>query len=238
MIPAERFALLDMQRQTLLQPDCPVYVHCTRRSVARDSGDVFLQVRMVNCAEREISTVFLCVEGLDFCGQVCYQVRELPIADCAAAPHRVFGENRLLVLPQTKIASLQVTVERVIFADGTRWRRQPEQRLCSAGEAGRFVCACGLPNPPQRERCLLCGRTLVREALSEEALAPPAQPALERPAPIVRDFTPHAVWGEDSFEEEDARMPRWQIAVLCAFGGAAILAAIAFLAFCLMRYGK
>lgn len=234
MIPAERFALLDTQRQSLFQPDCPVYVHCTRRSVARDSGDVFLQVRMVNCAEREISTVFLCVEGLDSCGQVCYQVRELPIADCAAAPHRVFGENHLLVLPRTKIASLRVTVERVIFADGTRWRRQPEHRLCSAQEAGRIVCACGLPNPPQRERCLLCERPLVpvRETNAEEPTA------FKRPAPIVRDFTPRAMLEEDSFEKEEARMPRWQVVVLCLFRVAAIAAVTAFLVFCLMRDGN
>lgn len=236
MIPAARFTPLDMQRQTLLQPDCPVYIPCTRRSVARDSGDIFLQVRMVNCAEQEISAVFLCVEGLDFCGQACYQVRELPIAGCAAAPHSFFGENRLLVLPRTRTASLRVTVERVIFSDGTHWRRQPESHLCSAQEAGRMVCACGLPNPPKRERCLLCGRTLVPAVSAEAPSAPQESAAVGRPAPVVRDFTPRVGWEEDSIGQEAARMPRWQVAVLCVFGAAAVLAAIAFLTFCLMRY--
>lgn len=241
MIPSARFTCLEAQRQTLLQPGCPVYVHCTRRSVERDSGTVLLQVRMVNCGEREIRTVYLRVEGLNFCGQMCYQVRELPLVDCAAAPRAVFGEERLLVLPRTEVASLRITVERVVFADGTLWRRKADARPFTVAEAGWTSCGCGMPNPPRSERCLLCGRTLAsaQEPLPAQSLPPvglQTAVASERPAPIVRHFTPSYWGGTEEFTQPESEAPRWLTVLLYIFGAAAILAAVAFLVFCLILF--
>ena len=235
MIPTDRFIPLAVQRLTEFQPESPVYVHCIRRSVERESGAVLLQVRMVNCGEREIRTVFLSVEGLDAFGKTVYRVRELPVTDCAAVPHGIFGEERMLALPRTEVDRLRVTVEHVVFADGTRWQRLPSHRLCTPQEAGCVACACGFPNPPERNRCLVCGNALPSEAqmpqteVGQSARAPAA--ALGRPAPIVRSFTPTV----PLFEEEET--PRWALALLFIFGGAAILAAIAFITFCLTGYG-
>ena len=102
MIPAARFAPLGTQEQEILQPECPVYVHCTRRSVERESGTPFLQVRMVNRADRPVGTVYLRIEGLDASGQVRYTLRELALTGLHAAPRAVFGEERMLVLPRKK----------------------------------------------------------------------------------------------------------------------------------------
>lgn len=237
MIPTDRFARLETQEQDVLQPDCPVYVHCTRRSVDRASGAVFLQVRMVNCSERRIGTVYLRVEGMDFGGRVCYTVRELPLADCAAAPHAVFGEERMLVLPRKEAATLRVTVERVIFEDGGLWRRCPGQMLVTPQEAGWRRCACSMPNPPQRERCLLCGQPLA----AEECEMLPAdsgqmQTQEERPAPIMRDFIPYSPDALYEEEPSERSAPRILVVLLCIFGIAAVLSAIAFLTFCLLRF--
>ena len=61
--------------------------------------------------------------------------------------------------------------------------------------------------------------------------------AAEKPAPILRSFTP----GITSFAEEEAQdaweTPRWERVLLWIFGGAAILAVIAFVIFCLAQYG-
>lgn len=237
MIPTDRFVPLAVQRQAVFQPECPVYVHCTRRSVERDSGAVFLQVRMVNCGVHEIRTVFLCVEGLDAFGKTRYRVQDLPVANCAAAPYGIFGEERMLVLPRAEVESLRVTVERVVFADGTRWHRLPPHRLCTPREAGYTECTCGLPNPPQRERCLLCGSELWSAAPARLAEVPDAA-VFDRPAPVVRNFTPDfSIFGGEE-EQGTQETPRWALVLLYIFGGAAILAATAFLTFCLMRYGS
>lgn len=231
MIPTDRFLPLAMQRRQEFQPECPVYVHCSRRSIERESGAVFLQVRLFHCGEREIRTVFLNVEGLDMFGKTCYRICELPMTNCAAKPQSIFGEEHMFALPRTEVECLRVTVERVIFADGTRWRRLPTHRLCTPQEAGSVECACGFPNPPLRERCMACGNVLS---------ADPPQPltaAAEKPAPILRSFTPEiASFAEE--EEQDAwETPRWERVLLWIFGGAAILAVIAFVTFCLTQYG-
>lgn len=238
MIPTDRFLTLAPQRQFVFQPESPVYVHCTRRSIERDSGAVFLQVRMVNCGQREISTVFLSVEGFDAFGKTVYRVPELPLTNCAAAPRGVFGEDRMLVLPRTEVERLRVSVERVVFADGTRWRRLPSHRLCMPQEAGYLQCICGFPNPPQRALCQFCGSKL--SAPHSEPQASEIQPlAVEKPAPISRSFTPHFPIFEDALEAEETQdTPRWARILLYIFGGMAILAAIAFLTFCLIRFGN
>lgn len=248
MIPAARFAPLGTQEQEILQPECPVYVHCTRRSVERESGTPFLQVRMVNRADRPVGTVYLRIEGLDASGQVRYTLRELALTGLHAAPRAVFGEERMLVLPAQEAVSVRVLVERVVFADGAIWRRLPEQRLTTLAESGWRRCVCSMPNPPQSASCLLCGRPLVppqrelpRETPQEapQELLPVWQPepVRERPAPIVRDFTP--AYPQKLYEEAEERAaPRVLVVLLCIFGGAAVLAAAAFLTFCLLNYLK
>ena len=63
------------------------------------------------------------------------------------------------------------------------------------------------------------------------------EPVRERPAPIVRDFTP--TYPEELYEAAEERSaPRVLVVLLCIFGGAAVLAAAAFLTFCLLRYLK
>ena len=243
MIPAARFTLLGTQEQEILQPECPVYVHCTRRSVERESGTPFLQVRMVNRADRPVGTVYLLVEGLDALGQVRYTLRELALTGLHARPRAVFGEERMLVLPAQEAASVRVTVERVVFEDGTLWRRLPEHRLTTLAESGWRRCACSMPNPPESERCLLCGRPLApqpeapQEAPREVLPVWEPEPVRERPAPIVRDFTP--AYPPELYEAAEERSaPRVLVVLLCIFGGAAVLAAAVFLTFCLLRYLK
>lgn len=243
MIPAGRFTLLGTQEQTVLQPECPVYVHCTRRSIERESGTPFLQVRMVNRADRPVGTVYLLVEGLDALGQVRYTLRELALTGLHARPRAVFGEERMLVLPAQEAVSVRVLVERVVFEGGTLWRRLPEHRLTTLAESGWRRCACSMPNPPERERCLLCGRPLAppretpQEAPREVLPVWEPEPVRERPAPIVRDFTP--TYPEELYDEAEERSaPRVLVVLLCIFGGAAVLAAAAFLTFCLLKYLK
>ena len=190
MIPAGRFTLLGTQEQNVLQPECPVYVHCTRRSIERESGTPFLQVRMVNRADRPVGTVYLLVEGLDALGQVRYTLRELALTGLHARPRAVFGEERMLVLPAQEAASVRVLVERVVFEGGTLWRRLPEHRLTTLAESGWRRCACSMPNPPERGRCLLCGRPL----------APPQETPQEAPREVLPVWEPEPVR-----EQEQAR---------------------------------
>ncbi|MGM9553321.1 MAG: hypothetical protein ACI3V2_03380 [Faecousia sp.] len=235
MIPTDRFLPLAMQRRKEFQPECPVYVHCSRRSIERGNGAVLLQVRLFNCGEREIRTVFLNAEGLDVFGRTCYRVCELPMTNCAAKPRSVFGEEHMFVLPRAEVEYLRVTVERVIFADGTRWRRLPTHRLCTPQEAGSVECACGFPNPPLRERCMACGNVL--PSGSRVPLEDVRYTAAEKPAPILRSFTPQlSPWAEEEGQAA-AEMPIWERVLLCIFGGAALFAVIAFVFFCLTRYG-
>ena len=145
----------------------------------------------------------------------------------------------MLVLPAQEAASVRVLVERVVFADGTLWRRLPEHQLTTLAESGWRRCACSRPNPPESARCLLCGRPLAppretpQEAPREVLPVWEPEPVRERPAPIVRDFTP--AYPPELYEAAEERSaPRVLVVLLCIFGGAAVLAAAAFLTFCLL----
>lgn len=247
MTETDRFTLLETQRHTLLQPECPIYVHCSRRCVARSTGAVFLQVRMVNCGEREIRTVFLCVEGLNAQGETLYTMRELILPDCGAKPHSVFGERQMLALERTKVCALRITVERVVFTDGMLWRRLPTHRVTTVQEAGWRFCTCGMPNPPERERCGLCrkplsapqeGPALVSEAMPEQPLLLPEEltplfgPQIsEQPLPAMEDLSPE----QEDETDEDSGAPNWLIILACILGVGAMLALVGFLLFYL-RY--
>jgi hypothetical protein len=153
------FTRLGQQKQRLLQESCPIHVHCYQRAIDEDSGACIVQIRLVNRSERTADTVFLCIEGLSS-GIVRYTMRALALVDCAAAPHSVFGENRVLMLERTPVDELRITVECVAFSDGMVWRRLPQQALVPADEAHCRICSCGLPNAKYAQ-CGLCGSSVV-----------------------------------------------------------------------------
>lgn len=262
MVPVERFDSLPMQRQPELQPDSPVYVHCSRLSIDRATGAVLLQARLVNRTARTVRTAVLRAEGLNAQGERLYETGELILTDCAAAPHSVFGETRIFALKPVPVQRVRLTVEEVSFSDGMQWRRLPGRGLVSEAEAGWLTCACGMRYPPEEGGCRLCGRGLVPEeakpAQTQEPLPdlvaemmsrlmPPPQeepsgpePEEERPAPVTRVFYEDPDEEDDDAGEEDAdderEMPGWLVALLCVLGIAALLAVMAFLAYCFLLY--
>lgn len=199
MTSLDRFTLLPVQKQTVLQPDSPVYIHCSRRSMERRTGAAFVQVRMVNRSERMICNVFLRIEGLNQFEEPCFVMPEVILAGCNAAPHTVFGEERLISIDRIAVCQIRITVERVTFADGMIWRRLPGQKILDTAQWKK--CTCAMPNPPKASKCRLCGRQLHVPAVTKEpdlfplsvepeALpVPPPQP-LHRPQPIVREPGP------------------------------------------------
>lgn len=193
MICTDRFAIHPTQMQTILQPECPVYIHCSRRCTDQKSGTSFVQIRMVNRSERLICSVFLRIEGVRADGTAAYLLPEVVLADCNAAPHTVFGEERLTVLGREAVQSLNITVVRVCFADGMLWRKLPGQRVTTAREVGWLPCTCTMLNPPKAEHCALCGRSLsAQEEPVEEPHDAPRLPSpfVPKPAPILRDYEP------------------------------------------------
>lgn len=215
MVPVERFDSLPMQRQPELQPDSPVYVHCSRLSIDRATGAVLLQARLVNRTPRTIRTLVLRAEGLDEHGARLYETGELIATDCNAPAYSIFGETRIFALKPVPVQRVRLTVEEVSFTDGMQWRSLPGHGLVPEEEAGWLTCACGMRYPPEDGACHLCGRGLSDEAVppapnpepSQEPLPelvaemmsrlmPPPQeetcadapPQEERPAPVTRVF--------------------------------------------------
>lgn len=234
MVTADRFSLRKMQKQTVLQPECPVYIHCSRLCTEKGSGSNFLQVRMVNRSDRLISSVFLGIAGLNADGDVLFTIREMVLSDCNAMPHAVFGEKRLLALGHRTAAELQITVERVIFADGMIWRKLPGQQLTSTEEAGWLPCRCGMKNPPGSPVCALCGSSLLtaetpkRESPRIRPMPPVNIPVNEdRPAPIVRHFVP-----EQPEMAEEERGSKGLYILLLVLSLIAVLAVGGFLYWC------
>ncbi len=260
MITPERFALLPIQNQILLQPECPVYVHCFRQCTERRSGTAFVQVRMVNRSERCIKSVILSAQAS--CGEtVMFRREELFLAECNALPGAVFGEERMLSLGKCNAPSLCFTVERVIFADGMVWRKLPGQRLQTAEESGWSRCSCAMPNPPQASVCALCGKPIAAapaaqeetepefvEPMPQESIAvlesvPEAMPVYatvgaseERPMPIVRTEPVYFPNAQAYCEEEEYSEKRWPSVLLCIVCVLALLVALGFLAYCLSDY--
>ena len=243
VVSANRFLAEDIQLHTLLQPECPVLVYCSRRLTEADTGAVFAQVRMVNRTDCAITTVMLQIEGIHTDGSVRYTLPDLILADCHAAPHSLFGEERMLVLQREAVASLRITVERVAFSDGTSWRKLPEQRLLTAKQAGWRACACGMPNPAENTVCDLCGAELPE--IVEEAVITPLPktddvrpediriPDEYPPTQVIREYYPVTVY---ETEEEEPEAPKWLVILLSILGSLALAAAIGFFVYCLFYF--
>ncbi len=242
VVSANRFLAEEIQLHTLLQPECPVLVYCSRRSTEAETGAVFAQVRMVNRTDREITTVILQIEGLDPNGTALYTQQDIILAQCHAAPHSLFGEDRMLVLQRDAVASLRITVERVSFGDGTSWRKLPEQELLTAEQAGWRVCPCGMPNPAENPVCDLCGEplpeveeTVVTPLPKTENLTPEdiRIPDVYQPAQVIREYYPVTVY---ETEEEEPEAPKWLVILLTILGSLALAAAIGFFVYCLVYF--
>lgn len=169
MVPTDRFLSRQEQRQELLQPECPVYVHCTRRTTERRSGMELLQLRLVNRSFRTVDSLFFTVEGI--CGEsrVCYTMKGMVMSDCRGAAGSVFGEEHIFILNKTPVDRVLITVEKVSFSDGMLWRRRAGWGLTDLRHAGWERCTCGMPHPVGDESCLLCGRSFLIEASEPEA---------------------------------------------------------------------
>lgn len=240
VVSANRFLSGEIQLHTLLQPECPVLVYCSRRSTEKETGAVFAQVRMVNRTDRVTTAVMLQIEGLDPIGTVLYAQPDIILAQCNAAPHSLFGEDRMLVLQREPVASLRITVERVVFADGTSWRKLPDQKLLTAEEAGWRLCPCGMPNPAENTVCDLCGKDLPKaeevtplpktETLTPEDIRiPDDYPATQ----VIREYYPVTVY---ETEEEEPEAPKWLVILLTILGSLALAAAIGFFVYCLVYF--
>ncbi|MBO2527645.1 MAG: hypothetical protein CW335_05660 [Clostridiales bacterium] len=242
VVSANRFLSGEIQRNELLQPECPVLVYCSRRCTEQDTGAVFAQVRMVNRTDCTIATVILQIEGMLADGSAVYTQRDLILAQCNAAPHSLFGEERMLVLQREAVDTLRITVERVVFADGTAWRKLPEQQPMTVEEAGWRSCTCGMLNPAENTVCDLCGAVLPEK---EEIRIPPAAhmevllpeditvPEEYPPAQIIREYDPLPVYDT---EEEEPEAPRWLVILLSVLGSLALAAAIGFFIYCLVYF--
>ncbi|MBQ6431463.1 MAG: hypothetical protein IJJ99_06290 [Oscillospiraceae bacterium] len=242
VVSANRFLAEEIQLHTLLQPESPVLIYCSRRCTEADTGAVFAQVRMVNRSNRTITAVMLQIEGLHTDGSVLYTLQDIILADCNAAPHSLFGEERMIVLQRDAVASLRITVERIAFSDGTSWRKLPEQKLLTAEQAGWRACPCGMPNPAENTVCDLCGaelpeieETVVTPLPKTESLKPEDVriPDEYPPTQVIREYYPVTVY---ETEEEEPEAPKWLVILLSVLGSLALAAAIGFFIYCLVYF--
>ena len=141
----ERYVVHEVQKQLPLQKGSPAQVHCYRCVEDCCSGSMLLQLRMVNQSEKCIKSVFLRVEVLNEKDVTGSAITGLTFARCNAAPHSVFGEDRVVMLPWKKVDSVRVSVELVVFDDGKRWHET--EALPSREE----YCVCDQPDPRERE---------------------------------------------------------------------------------------
>lgn len=224
MLTIDRFFACDTEKPERLQPDCPVYLHCFRRNVERSTCAQFLQVRLVNRSDRVAETVFLSAEGIAADGTRQYYLPELILARCNAAPHSVFGEDRLLALVRKPVKTLRIVIERVVFSDGMVWRRRDGQAMIDAGQ-WRKCPTCGMRNPAEAECCALCGDLLVHPAplpaVEHEEKNPRPVPRA-RPAPIVREQPFPTFYPVEEPDSEDNSVPSWLVVLFCVLGTAAL----------------
>ena len=166
------FVRKPMQKPRKLQPDCPVRLYSYVCNVEKQSRSHCAQLRFVNCSDRQVDSLFLRMSGMGTDGKPRYTLESVPLAGCRAEAKSVFGEERLTFLPATDIEELEITVEWVLFSDGTIWKRLPEHLFDTPEALGMTQCDCGMWNTA--ERCVFCGRPVSQSAarLPVEELSP------------------------------------------------------------------
>lgn len=233
MHPTERFERSVPQRQTLFQPDCPVYIHCTCRCTDRRSGAAFLQVRMVNRAPWTVQGLWLHITGTDAAGKVRFERTEV-LTELSAGAGTVFGEKRLIPIGTQSAERLTVTVEHIVFRGGTHWQRLAEHRLCTPEELGWQRCVCGLPNPPEVARCPLCGRPCASDVAPVTVQSDSAVTQCPPKPPTVQTEETPPFDEELPFDEEELTdVPRWMTILLWLLTILAIAAVIGVAIFCI-----
>ena len=180
-----------VQKPRKIQPDCPVRLYSYVCSVEEHGRAHCVQLRLVNCTEREVESLFLRICGLGTDGSLCYRLESVPLARCMGAPRSAFGEERLIFLPSAEIAELEITVEWVLFSDGMIWKRLPEQRFDSHEALEMVRCACGMWKGDEKEPCGFCDRPAGAPAVlplepTEELL--PSEKPVEKPLLPERHF--------------------------------------------------
>ena len=165
----EKFVYYPVRKPERIQPDCPVFVQCYGLAVQKSSGAAFVQVRLVNRCDSPVNSVFLHILGRNACGQQVFELRYVPLVDCDGQPHKDFGEEQVLFLPQSDVYSLDIEVEDVLFEDGMIWRRMCGQALLTAEEAGWLTCSCGMKNPAEAESCAYCRKSLKKTGAGNDA---------------------------------------------------------------------
>ncbi len=155
-----------------IQPDSPVHIHAYSLTSDTQTGASYVQVRMVNRSDSEIESIFLRIRALDLLGQECYDLHCMPVAGVHAKAHSEFGDDRILLLPERRVATLEIEVEDILFHDGMIWRKQASHKLMPLSEAGWNRCSCGMYNPAEAICCALCGRSFVTEPETTEPLSP------------------------------------------------------------------
>ena len=247
MHPTERFERSPLQRQLLIQRDCPVYVHCFCRCTDRKTGATFAQVRMVNRAAWTVRSIWLSVQCMDAAGNVC-SLKTTLLAGLSAAPGTMFGEERLLPLGAQQIAALAITVEHIVFDGGMRWKRLTGQCLLPLEAVGWQRCTCGLPNPPDAERCPLCDRPTERgtqtdavTAQQESAVTQSRPEAAEDASALQSEAADYVSESADDWQTDDASweeaegVPCWMTVLLCLLAALALLAIAAVATLCVWK---
>ena len=173
MFQTDKFEYYPMRKPVRIQPDSPVYVYGYGLAVQRSSGAAFVQMRLVNRWDTTIHSVFLHITGKDDAGDILYKLRYVPLIECGGQPHRDFGEEQVIFLPQGKVHSLDIEVEDVLFTDGMIWRSQSGQRLLTAQQAGWVTCSCGMKNPGEAQFCAYCRQPIGHTDAETGDMVPP-----------------------------------------------------------------
>lgn len=163
----KKFVYYPMRKSTMIQPDCPVYIYAYSLAIQKDGDAAFVQVRLVNRSDRCVHSVFLRIEGKDRYGNRLYELDYVPLVECAGKPHKAFGEEQPLFLPEGEVYSLNIQVLDVLFTDGMIWRKQNDHQILTPEQAGWETCTCGMKNPREAKSCAFCGASFLA---TEESL--------------------------------------------------------------------
>ena len=141
----QQVRILSDIRQNLFRPDSPIWVSHTTLRLERSGGKKLLQVRMINCSDRNVCKISLRIVCFDENRLVLAQLETVSVPQAFLRPGNGFTAELVLEHSAPETTSVEAFAQTVCFEDHTVWTENDPDGYIA------FRCDAVPPDSPDRE---------------------------------------------------------------------------------------
>ncbi|GLB24747.1 hypothetical protein LXJ15735_09880 [Lacrimispora xylanolytica] len=130
----ERYKIIKLMEHKEWLKDAPIKVDKSQILFDTQKNTTLLQIKMFNLSSKSIKSVFLDVVCYDNENKNVESLTDVAYLMIEAEPQTVFGDKKPILLESLQIESVEITIGKVIFADGSVWNNYDREKGIILGE--------------------------------------------------------------------------------------------------------